>query len=51
MIACIAPADLFYDENISTLAYATKATFITNIPQRNDDPKNKLINELKLQIV
>ncbi|CAD8090546.1 unnamed protein product [Paramecium primaurelia] len=50
MIACIAPLDIFYDENLSTLQYATKAAYITNIPIKNDDPKLKVINELKQQL-
>ncbi|KAM3129999.1 hypothetical protein pb186bvf_017895 [Paramecium bursaria] len=50
MIACLAPADIFYDENISTLNYATKAAYITNVPTKNDDPKNKIILDLRQQI-
>ncbi|CAK93488.1 unnamed protein product (macronuclear) [Paramecium tetraurelia] len=50
MIACIAPLDSFYDENVSTLQYATKAAYITNLPMKNDDPKLKVVNELKQQI-
>jgi hypothetical protein len=30
MIACLAPVDLFYEENLSTLEYASKAARITN---------------------
>lgn len=43
MIACVSPNDSFLDENLSTLAYATKASFIHNKPTINDDPKNKVI--------
>ena len=50
MIACICPSDHFIDENISTLTYATKASYITNQPTVNDDPRSKTINELKKQI-
>jgi TolA-binding protein len=50
MIACINPNDQFLEENISTLTYATKASFITNQPVINDDPRNKLINQLKKQV-
>ena len=39
MIACVCPADNYSDENISTLTYATKASYIANDPKRNDDPK------------
>ena len=49
MLACINPCDLFYEENVSTLNYATKATYIRNQPIKNDDPKNKIINELKME--
>jgi hypothetical protein len=50
MIACINPNDQFLEENISTLTYATKASYITNQPVINDDPRNKLINQLKKQV-
>jgi len=50
MIACINPNDQFLEENISTLTYATKASYITNQPVINDDPKNKLINQLRKQV-
>jgi len=50
MIACINPNDPFFEENISTLTYATKASYITNCPVINDDPKVKAINELKKQV-
>jgi hypothetical protein len=44
MIACVNPNDEFYEENISTLTYTTKASFITNQPTVNDDPKTKQIS-------
>ena len=50
MIACLTPNDAFLDENISTLTYATRASYITNCPVRNDDPKVKTINQLKKQL-
>lgn len=50
MIACITPADQFLEENISTLNYATKATYIQCEPVKNDDPKNILIKELKAEV-
>lgn len=50
MIACICPNDFFIEENISTLTYATKASYITNQPTVNDDPRNKAINELRKQV-
>jgi hypothetical protein len=50
MIACINPNDTFLDENLSTLTYATKASYITNQPVVNDDPRSKIIADLKKQI-
>lgn len=49
MIACLNPCDAYIEENLSTLQYASKASFISNKPVRNDDPKSRLIEELKLQ--
>jgi hypothetical protein len=51
MIACLSPSDAFVEENLSTLAYATKASYISNEPIKNEDPKMKLINELKTKVV
>lgn len=50
MIACINPHDAFLEENLSTLTYATKASYITNCPVVNDDPRVKTINELRRQV-
>ena len=50
MIACLSPSNNFIEENISTLNYATKASFIQNIPAKNDDPKMKLVNELREKV-
>lgn len=51
MIACLSPSDAYLEENISTLNYATKASYISNEPVKNEDPKIKLINELKNKVV
>jgi kinesin family protein 4/21/27 len=48
MIACLNPCDQHMDENLSTLTYASKASYISNKPVRNDDPKLRQIEELKL---
>ena len=32
------------------MAYATKASYITNQPVVNDDPRNKMITQLKKQV-
>jgi hypothetical protein len=37
MIACLSPLDMFVDENISTLNYATRAQKIHNVPHINID--------------
>ena len=50
MIACITPNDAFLEENLSTLTYVTKASFITNNPVQNLDPNSKTIFELKKQL-
>uniref|UniRef100_K3X0N4 Kinesin-like protein n=1 Tax=Globisporangium ultimum (strain ATCC 200006 / CBS 805.95 / DAOM BR144) TaxID=431595 RepID=K3X0N4_GLOUD len=50
MIACLSPSDAHFDENLSTLVYASKAQCIANKPTRNEDPKALLIHELKLEI-
>jgi hypothetical protein len=50
MIACIAPSDVFIEENISTLTYANKTSYISNDPVKNVDPKTKLINELRNEV-
>lgn len=47
MIACLSPSNNYIEENISTLNYATKASFISNIPTKNEDPKMKLVNDLR----
>jgi kinesin family protein 4/21/27 len=47
MIAWIAPSDRFFEENISTLNYATRASYIANAPTKNIDPKIKEIQDLK----
>ena len=43
MIACLAPIDLYTEENISTLNYAARAAKISNAPSINMDPKMKRI--------
>jgi kinesin family protein 4/21/27 len=50
MIACLSPSDAYLEENLSTLAYATKASFISNEPVKNEDPKMKMINDLKNKV-
>ena len=50
MIACLNPCDSYIEENLNTLAYASRASFIYNKPVKNEDPKNRLIEELKRQV-
>ncbi|CAI2384655.1 unnamed protein product [Moneuplotes crassus] len=50
MIACISPSSKFFNENISTLTYASKASCISNKPIKNHDPKNKVISGLKKEV-
>jgi hypothetical protein len=50
MIACLSPSDKYIEENISTLNYATQASFISNIPQKNEDPKMRLVTELRERV-
>ena len=38
MVACLAPSDKYFEENLSTLQYASKASLISNLPKRNIDP-------------
>ena len=39
MIACLNPCDMHIEENLSTLTYASKASYISNKPIKNEDPK------------
>ena len=50
MIACLAPIDLYTEENISTLNYAARAAKISNAPSINMDPKLKQIMDQKRTI-
>lgn len=38
------------EENLSTLTYASKASYISNKPIKNEDPKLRQIEELKLRV-
>jgi len=48
MIANMAPEAAFYEDNLSTLLYSSKASTIRNKPEKNLDPKTIKINELKV---
>ncbi|CAI9737687.1 KIF28P isoform X5 [Octopus vulgaris] len=47
MIAALSPADINYDETLSTLRYADRAKQIKNKAVVNENPIDKLIRELK----
>ena len=47
MLACLNPCDKHIEENLSTLNYASRASYITNKPLKNDDPRTREIEELK----
>ncbi|KAK2174001.1 hypothetical protein NP493_836g01049 [Ridgeia piscesae] len=47
MIAAISPADINYEESLSTLRYADRAKQIKTVAKVNEDPTEKLIRELQ----
>ncbi|XP_076031819.1 kinesin-like protein KIF28 [Oratosquilla oratoria] len=47
MIAAVSPADINYDETLSTLRYADRAKQIKTNAVVNEDPTEKLIRELR----
>merc|ERR1712170_42617 len=47
MIAALSPADINYDETLSTLRYADRAKKIKNKAVINENPLDKLIRELR----
>ncbi|CAL1526286.1 unnamed protein product, partial [Lymnaea stagnalis] len=47
MIAALSPADINYDETLSTLRYADRAKKIKNQAVINENPLDKMIRELK----
>ena len=49
MIAAISPADINYDESLSTLRYADRAKQIKTKATVNEDPTEKLIADLKAE--
>ncbi|KAI1308454.1 kinesin-like protein Klp8 [Mortierella claussenii] len=50
IIAALSPADVNYDETLSTLRYADQAKRIKNKAIVNEDPNAKLIRELKEEL-
>mgnify|MGYP000069202555 CR=1 FL=1 len=47
MIAALSPADVNYDETLSTLRYADRAKKIKNNVVKNENPTERIIRELK----
>jgi kinesin family protein 1 len=50
MIAALSPADINYDETLSTLRYAWQVKAIKNEAVINESPQEKLIRELREEI-
>lgn len=50
MIAAISPADYNYEETLSTLQYASRASQIKNETKRNEDVNDKVIRELREEV-
>lgn len=50
MIAALSPADINYDETLSTLRYADRAKKIKNKAVINENPLDRLIRELKVHL-
>ncbi|KAF5841820.1 P-loop containing nucleoside triphosphate hydrolase protein [Dunaliella salina] len=50
MIACISPTNAALEENISTLEYAARAKRVTNQVTINEDPKTRVIRELRAEV-
>ncbi|XP_022084311.1 kinesin-like protein KIF14 isoform X2 [Acanthaster planci] len=50
MIATISPSSLHVEETLSTLRYAKQARSIINLAKVNEDPKARLIRELRAEI-
>ena len=48
MIAALSPADINYDETLSTLRYADRAKCIKTKAVVNENPVDKLIRELQV---
>lgn len=48
--ANVSPADINYDETISTLRYANRAKNIKNRARVNEDPKDALLRQFQVEI-
>ncbi|KAM6915456.1 kinesin-like protein KIF3C, partial [Xenentodon cancila] len=50
MVATLGPAQVHYDETLTTLRYANRAKNIQNQPRVNEDPKDALLREFQKEI-
>ena len=50
MLACISPADVNFEETLSTLKYANRAKNIRNKPVKNRDPQIERIQSLEKEL-
>lgn len=50
MIACVSPSDIYIDETMSTLNYATRTMNIKNKPVLQMDAKEQIIFNLRREI-
>lgn len=50
MIAALSPADINFDETLSTLQYADRAKSIQNVAVVNEDQNEKMVRELREEV-
>ena len=50
MIACVSPSDVYFEESMSTLNYATRTMNIKNKPVIQMDEKEQIIFNLRREI-
>jgi tRNA(Glu) U13 pseudouridine synthase TruD len=50
MLAAISPAEINFDETLSTLQYANRAKNIQNTSRRNEDENARVVRELREEI-
>jgi hypothetical protein len=50
MLAALSPADINYDETLSTLNYANRAKNIQNVSKKNEDENQRIVRELREEI-
>lgn len=50
MISCLSPADIYLEESLTTLRYATSTRFIKNKPRINKNDNILLLKQLNDEI-